>query len=439
MKPIGKIVLPAVVATAATRAPHALAIAGLLALLVALVCGKSMQTAAQTSTITDFPCPSNPALECVMSGLDNPREMAFGPEGALYVAEAGRGPSDHSCFDNPSQANCICPTCFLNPTAEQTQQHTCGISAGGISVCSGPTGAVTRLWHGLQERVVTGLPSWATRPGRAEGPNGLSLLGPGDAYVSIGLEAAPNSMESVRDVLGSAFGRLIRVALPSGDGRFVADFVAHENLFNPEPRILDSNPFGVLAVPGGAMIVDAGGNDLLRFDNDTLEISTLAVLPNDLSVSHDGDAVPTAVAIGPAGTHYVGQLTGAPFEDGKAKVYRFVPDALPDQELVPVCTGFKAIISLAFDSQGNLYVLQHSSGPTGLTGDGLIYRITASDLAAGVANPLACSRDVNATRVAVNISLKRPTSIVVGPDDALYVTNNGLTPGQGEVLRVVVP
>ena len=27
----------------------------------------------------------------VMSGLDNPRHLAFGPEGALYVAEAGHG------------------------------------------------------------------------------------------------------------------------------------------------------------------------------------------------------------------------------------------------------------------------------------------------------------------------------------------------------------
>ena len=42
----------------------------------------------------------------VMSGLDNPRGPAFGPEGALYVAEAGRGPP---CpLTNPTQQQCTC-------------------------------------------------------------------------------------------------------------------------------------------------------------------------------------------------------------------------------------------------------------------------------------------------------------------------------------------
>src|SRR5262249_38060014 len=134
---------------------------------------------------------------------------------------------------------------------------------------------------------------------------------------------------------------------------------------------------------------------------------------------------------------YVGQLTGAPFRDGSAKIYRFVPGALPDQALAPICTGFKAIISLAFDNEGNLFVLQHSTGSAALMGDGAIYQIATTDVAAGVATPLACSRDANATRVAADIPLKRPTSIVVGPDGLLYVTNNGLTPGLGEVLRIV--
>lgn len=37
--------------------------------------------------------PVHTAVTVVMSGLDNPRGLAFGPEGALYVVEAGRGGS----------------------------------------------------------------------------------------------------------------------------------------------------------------------------------------------------------------------------------------------------------------------------------------------------------------------------------------------------------
>ena len=40
------------------------------------------------------------------------------------------------------------------------------------------------------------------------------------------------------------------------------------------------------------------------------------------------------------------------------------------------------------------------------------------------------------TRTLVTEALNRPTSVVVGNDGALYVSNNGVAVGTGEVLRI---
>src|SRR6476620_9796839 len=80
-----------------------------------------------------YPCPFEPALKCVMSGLDNPRGLAFGPEGALYVAEAGHGAGAVTDPANDSR-------CF---------------AVGPGTGCYAPTGAITRLWRGQQEKFAT--------------------------------------------------------------------------------------------------------------------------------------------------------------------------------------------------------------------------------------------------------------------------------------------
>ena len=85
--------------------------------------------------------PAEPERAVVMSGLDNPRGLAIGPEGAVYVAEAGRGGSG--------------PCAVLNGPPG--------------AACYGPTGAVSRLWEGRQKRVLTGLPSHNGRAVRRAG------------------------------------------------------------------------------------------------------------------------------------------------------------------------------------------------------------------------------------------------------------------------------
>src|SRR5688500_6324337 len=84
-------------------------------------------------------------IEVIANGLMNPRGLAFGPEGALYVAEGGRGGSE---------------PCVTGNTGK---------------VCYGATGAITRidpLQAGSQTRIVTGLPSVAAQPAgaAAQGP-----------------------------------------------------------------------------------------------------------------------------------------------------------------------------------------------------------------------------------------------------------------------------
>ena len=46
--------------------------------------------------------------QVVVSGLDNPRGLAFGPEGGLYIAQAGRG-GDYSPLRSPGAGLCRAP------------------------------------------------------------------------------------------------------------------------------------------------------------------------------------------------------------------------------------------------------------------------------------------------------------------------------------------
>jgi sugar lactone lactonase YvrE len=240
------------------------------------------------------------------------------------------------------------------------------------------------------------------------------MLGPGRADVTIGLETDPN----LRDQLAAdhpewaGFGQLVQVSA-SGQWRFVADLGTFEEQANPDNRTVDSDPYGLLAIPGADLVADAGANDLVRVDANG-DVSLVTVLPPVLQAK-DNNPVPTSVVRGPDGAYYVGEMAGAPFVDGSASIYRVVPGEEPQVYL----SGFKAVIDLAFDSDGNLYVLEYATGPTMLLGAGELIQVAP-----------------DGARTTVITGLDRPTSVAVGPDGALYVTNHGLSVGGGEVLRL---
>jgi hypothetical protein len=171
-----------------------------------------------------------------------------------------------------------------------------------------------------------------------------------------------------------------------GDGNAtrIADLYAFEKRANPHPVAVDSNPFDVEDVGGGAALVaDAGGNTLLKVDRRG-RIQLLAVLPDELVSSANATAllgeefppmmeaqpVATSVAVGPDGAYYVGELKGFPAPIGESRVWRIKPNPFPF-EVNPrdarcgestrcsvVLDGRTSIIDLTFGPDGRLYVAQ---------------------------------------------------------------------------------
>jgi sugar lactone lactonase YvrE len=190
---------------------------------------------------------------------------------------------------------------------------------------------------------------------------------------------------------------------------------AYEAAVNPGGGPVDSNPYGLLEGAGKRIVAEAGGNALLRVHSNG-NISTLAIFPSRPQ-GRDTDSVPTSVVFR-RGAFYVGELTGFPFPEGGASVYRVRPGEPPEVFL----EGFTAIIDLDFDRRGNLYVLQFAS-ETGLSGPGVLIRV-----------------DPDGTRTIVATGLAAPTSVAIGPDGNAYVSNCGACPaGAGQVIRIDLP
>jgi hypothetical protein len=335
----------------------------------------------------------------VTSGLDNPRDLAFGPGGKLYVAEAGSGGPD-----------CV---------------------AGGEegTACFGFTSGLSRVnvKAGAFHRVVTGLASSAGEDGSgATGLDGISALGNGTFYgiMTSSSDAVPDGLPAgLTAGLKAQFGRLLKFN-PSGKAKVAADVGHTDFLWTLDHQDLvpgqfpDANPYGVLAGGGTQWVVDAASNTIDRVRPNG-SVSVEQFIPNPPS----SDAVPTCIDRGPDGALYVGELTGGGNAPGASIVWRYAPgESTP---LTAWATGLTAVTGCGFGSDGNFYATEFST-------------LGLDNAAPGTGDVVRVPAHSSAPIVVVS-GLSFPGGFAGGSDGSLYVSNWSVAPavsGLGAVIRI---
>jgi hypothetical protein len=353
-------------------------------------------------------------------GLNNPRGLAFGPDGTLYVAEAGLG---------------------------------AGNGAGGVGLGVGLTGSLGKISdisaaQPTYTRFITGLASSATADG-VVGPDGVSLIGNGN--LSIIMAESTSAIRTENPDAPAAvlvqFGRLLQ-ASQGGKWRAVADVGGVDfdwtaqnanQPWAPRQQFPDANPYAVLALPGHQYVADAGANTIDEVKEDG-SLRIIAYVPNPLLPFGPGgalvpiaDSVPTCVAQGPEGYLHVGTLAFAPyFASGKhpqSKIYRIDPNRsdifLTEADVW--AGGFNPITGCGFGRDA-FYVTEFFTAGFGTPGDVIRLEVNA-DGSAG-------------TRRAMGVhALVAPNGFAAGPDGSIYVSNFSVFPGvnagpTGQVVRV---
>ncbi len=356
---------------------------------------------ALSSVLTVAPAQAQ-TVNVVMSGLLNPRGLAFASDGTLYVTEAGNG--NGSITTGPS----------VNGGAGQREYF-------------GTSGRISSLTTGgVQSVVATGFGSLApVGGGGATGLQDIAFNTAGEAYGVIGFGANPNERVNL-GANASLFGRVVRLPVGANApantvfGANIADF---EQANNPNGDDVNTNPFSLVANADGSFTVsDAGANSLFLTSGATFTTQTVTTLTSIPArpTPPPYQSVPTGIVQGPDGNYYFGELTGGPFPVGGANIYRYNPNTGVRDIAY---SGFTTVLDVAFGPGNSLYVLQGTTnGLIPPSGSGVIYRI----------NTLT---GVQTTVLSTGLSL--PTGITVGSDGNLYVSNNGAAPGGGQVLRIV--
>jgi hypothetical protein len=342
----------------------------------------------------------------IATGLQGPRGLRFGPDGMLYVAEAGTGGTTTTTATQCAQV--VAP---IGPYKNGKTSRISRIDKNGnrTTVASGFPSAVNAMgdvqgvadvaW--LDGQLIALLAGAGCSHGSANVPNGIALVNPHNGSWEI--------VANLSKFVLTHPAKYPDVADFEPDGVFYSMIAYQNRVYAVEPN-------------HGQVISIGGPNDIFT----ALDVS-----------ASQGHIVPTAIAERD-GDFLLGNLNLFPIEPNFARILTlsrsecsraFVPGLQDDGGLrslhiVGSKAGFTTVVGTDFGPDGLLYVLELSDAPGNPTpGAGKVVRVRHDGTIEDVADGLAV-----------------PSGMTFGPDGRLYVSNFGAAPaGAGQIVRITIP
>jgi hypothetical protein len=337
----------------------------------------------------------------VASKLEAPRGLRFGPDGELYVAEAGTGGTNSTgtaCEQVPS------------PVGPYT---------------GGPNARISKIASdGTRTTVASGFPSTQDAMGDLIGVADVAFIG-NTLYALVSGGGCSHGNPGISTGIAQVNRNTGKWSLIADIGAFLKTHPAQfESADDFEP---DGTLYSMIVVDGLLVTVEPNHGQVFAVNPNGGKIFQVI----DISAS-EGHIVPTAIAQW-HDSLYLGNLNLFPIDPQWARVLTLSKGNSLTEDLAPGFDVGRPLARIVNSKAGFTTILALDFGP-----DGLLYALELSDAAGfptlGAGKVVRVKHSGEIEDVITGLSV--PAGMTFGPDGRLYVSNFGAAPaGAGTILR----